>query len=54
MTAIDTYVQEQSIKFITGDRSLDEWDAYVKEIESMGVQDALKIYNDAYARFLGK
>ena len=53
-TAIGTYVQENSIKFITGEKSFDEWDAYVADIDKMGLQESLKIANDGYARFMGK
>jgi putative aldouronate transport system substrate-binding protein len=51
-TALNTYVQEQTVKFIMGDRSLDEFDAFVAELEKIGLNDSLKISNDAYARFL--
>ena len=51
-TALNTYVQEQAVKFIMGDRSLDEFDAFVGELEKMGLNESLKINNDAYARFL--
>lgn len=50
-TAVNTYVKEQCLKFITGQRSLDEWDAYLGELKAMGYEDALKIARDAYARF---
>jgi len=53
-TAVGTYVQENSIKFITGEKSFDEWDAYVADIDKMGLQESLKIANDGYARFMGK
>jgi len=51
---LGTYIQENTIKFIMGDRSLDEFDAFVAELDKMGLQDSLKIANDAYARFQGK
>ena len=50
-TVLATYIYEQSLKFVTGERSLDEWDAYLGELKSMGSDDVLKIYRDAYARF---
>lgn len=46
ITAVDTYVDEQRAKFITGDRSLDEWDAFIEEVQGMGdIQKALDIKN---------
>lgn len=40
MSPIDTYVKEQRVKFIKGERSFDEWDKYVKEVKKMGDIDA--------------
>ena len=50
-TNVDTYVQEQTIKFITGERSLDEFDAYIQQLKDFGIEDALKFRNDAYKRY---
>ena len=33
--------------FITGDKSIDDdWDAYVAEAKSKGIDELLKLYND--------
>ncbi len=45
MTDIETYVDEMVMKFITGRESLDNWDAYVAKVESMGINQVLDIYN---------
>lgn len=46
MTAVETYVKEQKIKFIKGERSFDEWDKYIQEVNKIGdIQGALDIYN---------
>ena len=50
-TNLGTYVEEQTIKFITGERSLDEFDAYVQQLKDFGIEDALKFRNDAYKRY---
>lgn len=47
-TACDTYVESESLKFIMGVRPLDEFDAFVHELISMGAQDVEAIYNEAY------
>jgi putative aldouronate transport system substrate-binding protein len=39
------------LKFITGQVSLDEFDAYVKNIENMGLARALEIQNAALERY---
>lgn len=50
LTDIRTYQSEMAIKFITGERSLDEFDDYVAELEAMGVADLLKIKQDQWDR----
>lgn len=46
MTPINTYAAEQMAAFISGSRSFDEWDKYVKELNDMGdIQKAMDIYN---------
>ena len=37
------------LAFITGTRSLDEYDAYVEELYTMGLQLVLDAKNDAYS-----
>ncbi len=49
-TAITTYVNEKIMQFVTGGRSLDEWDAYVAELYTMGLEQLLEIYQNAYDR----
>ncbi len=48
---IETYMDESLDSFITGKTSLDQFDAFVEQMNSMGLPDILKIYNDAYARY---
>lgn len=50
MTAIKTYVDECTVKFITGEISLDKWDSYVKKVQDMGINNVLKTYVDALAK----
>ena len=39
--------------FITGAKDIDtEWDAYVKQVEGLGLNDLLKIYQAAYDRYM--
>lgn len=49
---IDTFVSEAYHEFITGKRSLDTFDDFVKEVKAMGIEDALAIKQGAYERFL--
>lgn len=49
---IHKYIDEMIDKFISGDEPLSEWDDYVSEIESMGLEDYMNIQQEAYDRFL--
>lgn len=46
-------VQAATAGFITGQRSLDDWDAYVNEINGLGAQTLIDTYNTAYQRTQG-
>ena len=37
-------------RFITGDRPISEFDAFVEELKAQGAEEMEKIYNDAYDR----
>lgn len=49
---INTYVAEARLQFITGARSMDEWDAYVAEVEGMGIASAIAIKQASYNRYI--
>lgn len=51
MGDISTYVQEQTIKAITDANVLADWDNIVANIEGMGMQEALAIYQAGYDRY---
>ncbi|RAV16065.1 extracellular solute-binding protein [Paenibacillus contaminans] len=46
---LNTYVEQMEAKFITGKEPLDNWDKYVDTIKKMGLDEYLKIHQDAYA-----
>ena len=55
MTAVYTYRDEMQSKFIKGEESFDNWDAFMEGLRSMGDIDAVvQIYNDAAQRFLSE
>ena len=41
---IQTYTNENYLKFITGDRDLSEFDEYVATLEGMGLNEVIAIY----------
>ena len=47
-TMIEPYIQEQVALFITGARPLEQVDAFKGELEAMGVQDLLQMYQTIY------
>jgi len=51
MNEINTYRDEMTLKYIFGSESLDNYDAYVKNIETMGLSRALEIQNLALERY---
>ena len=51
MNEIETYVNEMTMKFILGQESLDNFDAFTKNIEKLGINDVLKLKQDAYDRY---
>ena len=48
-TAVSDYQKESMVAFITGDMSLDsDWDSYVATLDSIGLEDYLSLYQEAY------
>jgi len=52
MTDVDTHIYEQTLAFIVGSRPLDQFDAFVAELESMGIRRAEEIQQAAFDRLL--
>lgn len=55
MADVTTYVDECSLKFIIGSMSLEnDWDSFVGNIKSMGIDKALECKRAAYERYQGR
>jgi len=53
--ALTTYVNESMARFVLGDLKLDkDWDAYLKELDKIGLQKYIEVSQAAYDRMLGK
>ncbi len=52
--AIAAYIFETSLKFITGEESLDNWDNYLKTLDDMGLEKMLQIRQNAYDRYMAR
>ena len=53
MADIHTYMEEHLTKFITGDESLDDFDEFVENIESMDLARCIELKQAALDRYLG-
>lgn len=51
---LDTYISENAMKFMTGERSLSEYDQFVKDIKDQGLNRYLEIRQAAYDRYLAR
>jgi len=51
MAEVNTYVNENMLKFIMGQQSLDNFDEYVKQIKRMNIDEAIKIQQAALDRY---
>ena len=50
-TDIEAYVQENEVKFINGERSLDEYDAYRDTLKSMGIERCIELQQASLDRY---
>ncbi len=49
---MDTYICENILGFVNGSLPLSEWDNYIATLNSMGLDDAEAIYQEAYDNYL--
>ncbi len=54
MTNVKTYVEEMTIKFITGREPLDKFDEYVAQLKEFGIDESTRFRTEAYERFLNR
>jgi len=50
-TDIDKYVETTRAKWITEGGIDEEWDAYIEQLNAMGLERLIQIYTDAYERY---
>ena len=50
-TPLKDYVQQQSLKFILGQRPLSEWDAYLTELKGKNMDQYMEVVQKAYDRY---
>jgi putative aldouronate transport system substrate-binding protein len=49
---IATYISENVLQFIIGQKSLDEWDSFVSTLYDMGIETAIEVKQAAYDDYL--
>ena len=54
MADVQTYVSENVVKFIIGDRPISEYDDFLAQLLSMNVDEAISIKQAAYDRFIAR
>lgn len=53
LSDLNTYLEENLTKFLIGDKDIEkDWDEFQDTVESMGLNDVVAIYQDAYDRYL--
>lgn len=48
---IDSYTTQMEAKFITGQENFENWDKHVQKLKEMGVDELIKIKQNAYERY---
>ncbi len=52
--ALSTHINEYALKFVVGEESLDNFDAFIEELNALGLQEVKAIQQAAYERFMSK
>ena len=52
LTSIQTYVDEHTVRFITGAENIDSFDSYLKGLEDLGINKVIEVYQKAYERYM--
>lgn len=51
---ISTHVDESLLRFIVGDKSMDEWDTFLAELETMGIDTCIELQQAALDRYINR
>jgi hypothetical protein len=51
VTTLETYSQELMVDLIIGNRSIDDFDKYIAEMQSLGLDEYISIYQARYDRY---
>ena len=51
MVDIQTYAEEMMVSFISGVTPLDQFDSYISTLQSMNMDEVLKVKTEQYGRY---
>ena len=51
-SVLQKHIESETAKFVVGNRPLSEFDQFQKELESMGVEEYLNLYTEAYSGYM--
>jgi len=51
MADLDVYCAETQAKFVTGEKPMSEFDAYIEQLKSMGIEEVVQMYEKALERY---
>ncbi len=54
MNEIETFIYDKDYKIIFGDDSIENYDSYLEQIKGMGLDECIKIQQDAYDRYIAR
>ena len=54
MSKVNNYAEEQVYSFIFGEKPIEEFDAFVEHIKSLGIERACEIKQAAYDRYIAR
>ena len=52
LSVLKNHIESETAKFVTGIRPLSELDAFMAELEALGVKEYIALYEEAYAPFM--
>lgn len=54
MAMVKTYVDEMTIKYITGKESFDNYDTVLAQLDEFGIKEAMENRQNAYKKYLNR
>ena len=49
---MSTYIAENLVKFLIGEKNLSEWDNFISDLNQLGLEEVIAVYQTAYDRYL--